>query len=242
MKNKIIPGIYVLALITVLIVFVGVYMMTHISDIFALIYSSILSGVLIVLISIIVYLSLYNASEPFYKKMAFTDILTGYENRMAFEHRLKVCGPMADRGVSVTMIIFDLNTLKIINDTLGHNAGDAYLKNTADLIFDNLDGKAPLYRIGGDEFASIMVGSNEMDLQRIMHNLRTEKRPVYKDHRFNCAYGAATFSLGIDKSLRDVFKRADDAMYIEKRRQKNYIDVRRLNSENPLVCKEWVTG
>jgi len=226
MKRKLIVGIYVLAVIIVLVVSACVYMMTYISYRFAFIYSSVLSGVLIVLISIIVYLSMNSAGEPFYKRMAFIDMLTGYENRMAFEHRLKVCGPIADRGVSVTLMIFDLNTLKTINDTQGHKAGDIYLKNSANLIHKSLRGKAPLYRIGGDEFASILVGLTETDLQKIMHNLRNEKRTVYKNYHFDCAYGAATFTIGVDNSLRDVFKRADSAMYIVKKKQKNLVNVR----------------
>jgi len=241
MKNKLILGIYILAIVTVLIVSIGVYMMTHLSYRFALIYSLVLSGVLIILTSIIVYMSIRNTGEPFYKKMAFTDMLTGYENRMAFEQRLKACGPIADRGVSVTMIIFDLNTLKLINDTFGHRAGDMYLKNTADMIYQNLGGKAPLYRIGGDEFASIMVGIKEIELQVIMQNFRKEKRMAYKNHPFNCAFGAATFSSRIDKSLRDVFKRADDAMYIEKKRQKSYLEAINRSNDSQVVYKEWIT-
>ena len=174
------------------------------------------------MMSFVIYLSTTSTGEAGYKRMAFTDILTGYENRMAFEHHLKACASLADRGEAVTLIIFDLNTLKKINDTYGHKAGDIYLKNTADYIFENLDGKAPLFRIGGDEFAAIFVGSGEVELDVIMQNMRTEKRIVYKNYPFNCAFGAATFESGMDKSLRDVFKRADEAMYLEKIKAKMY--------------------
>ena len=204
----------------VLISSADIYGFTSFSSRFALFYNSITSGVLLILISVIAYLSLGTTGEPYYKKMAFTDILTGHENRMAFEHRLRACGPLADRGESVTLIIFDLNTLKKINDTHGHKAGDTYLKNTAQFIFENLEGRAPLYRIGGDEFASILVGLKEVDLEIIMQNLRTERRKVFKNYQFNCAFGAATFIVGMDNSMRDVFKRADEAMYVEKIRAK----------------------
>jgi len=200
----------------VLISSADIYGITHISQRFALYYNSITSGVLLILISVIAYISLSSNGEPNYKKIAFTDILTGHENRMAFEHRLRACGPLADRGESVTLVLFDLNILKKINDTYGHKAGDTYLKNTADLIFDNLEGRAPLYRIGGAEFASIIVGLKENELDIIMQNMRTERRRVYKNYPFDCAYGAATFVVGMDKNLRDVFKRADEAMYVEK--------------------------
>ena len=220
MKNRIILSTYILAVIMVLVSTADIYGFTNFSQRFALFYNSIFSGMLLILISVIAYLSMNTTSEPYYKKMAFTDMLTGHENRMAFEHRLRACGPLADHGESVTLIVFDLNTLKKINDTHGHKAGDTYLKNTADFIFENLEGRAPLYRIGGDEFASIIVGINETELEVILQNMRTEKRKVYRNYRFSCAFGAATFIVGMDKSLRDVFKRADEAMYVEKIRTK----------------------
>jgi len=188
----------------------------------AAVYSLVLSGTLLVLISIIAYLSMSRVTEPFYKKLAYTDLLTGYENRMAFEHRLRECGELADQGKNVTLIICDVNNLKTVNDTQGHEAGDDYLKNTADLIFQNLGGKGSLYRIGGDEFAVIIAERKESEVESIMESLRREKRPAYKTQLFSCACGAATFTKGVDESLRDVFKRADEAMYIEKKRQKGF--------------------
>jgi len=186
----------------------------------AAIYSLALSGALCVLIFVIAYLSMNRATEPYFRKLAYTDFLTGYENRMAFEHRLRVCGDLAESGRSVTLIIFDVNNLKTINDVQGHEAGDTYLKNTADLIFDNLFGYGTLYRIGGDEFASIIVDRDEAEIDRVMNALKMEKRMAYKTQQFSCACGAATFKKGVDNSMRDVLGRADAAMYAEKKRQK----------------------
>jgi len=186
----------------------------------AMIYRLALSGGLLLLISVVAYLSMSRATEPFYKKLAYTDLLSGYENRMAFEHRLRECGDMANEGKNVTLLIFDVNNLKTINDTEGHEAGDKYLKNTADIIFDNLKGRGPLYRIGGDEYAVIFADRKESEIEDVLNSLRNEKRPAYKKQPFSCAFGAATFQKGVDETLRDVFKRADEAMYIEKKRQK----------------------
>jgi len=186
----------------------------------AAIYSLALSGALCVLIFVIAYLSMNRATEPYFRKLAYTDFLTGYENRMAFEHRLRVCGDLAEQGRSVTLIIFDVNNLKTINDVQGHEAGDAYLKNTADLIFDNLFGYGALYRIGGDEFASIIIDRDEKEIERVMNALKMEQRMAYKTQEFSCACGAATFTKGIDNTMRDVLGRADVAMYAEKKRQK----------------------
>ena len=140
---------------------------------------------------------------------------------MAFEHRLREAGNLADKGERVTLIICDVNNLKVINDTQGHKVGDAYIKSTSDILHSNLRGSGPLYRIGGDEFASIITGKDEDFIRDVMNSLRAENRIAVKGQRFSCACGAAMFTPGIDKTLRDVFKRADDAMYMEKKRQKS---------------------
>jgi len=155
------------------------------------------------------------------KKQAYTDFLTGCENRMAFEHQLRKIGDSAKQGQSVAMIIYDVNNLKTINDTKGHDVGDEYIKNTVKIISEHLSEYGPLYRIGGDEFASLIVGREEIEIERIMHALRTERRMVLDNHPFDCAFGAAFFIRDIDQTMRDVFKRADDAMYEEKRQQKD---------------------
>jgi len=184
------------------------------------IFSFALSGGLLAVISVIAFVSMSRVSEPFYKKLAYTDLLSGYENRMAFEHKLRECGDMADEGKNVTMLIFDVNNLKTINDSEGHEAGDKYLKNTADIIFENLKGRGPLYRIGGDEYAVIFADRKESEIEDVINSLRNEKRPAYKKQPFSCAFGAATFEKGKDETLRDVFKRADEEMYKDKKRQK----------------------
>ena len=185
------------------------------------IYSLALSGALIVLFSIIAFLSMSRATEPFYKKLAYMDLLTGYENRMAFEQRLREAGAQRDRGKSVTMIIFDVNNLKSVNDTLGHKQGDAYLKNTADTLSQHIGSTGSLFRIGGDEFATIFIDAAAADVDKILVGIRTEKRQVIRNYQFSCACGAATFDKDVDKTMRDLFARADKEMYEDKKRQKS---------------------
>ena len=186
----------------------------------SMIYRLALSGGLLMLISVVAYLSMSRATEPFYKKLAYTDLLSGYENRMAFEHKLRECKELAEQGKNVTILVFDVNNLKTINDTEGHEAGDKYLKNTADIIHDNLHGMAPLYRIGGDEYTVVFADRSESEIEGVIESLRNEKRIAYKKQPFSCAFGAATYNKLEDESLKDTFKRADEAMYIEKKRQK----------------------
>jgi len=184
-------------------------------------YSLALSGALIVLFSIIAFLSMNRATEPFYKKLAYMDLLTGFENRMSFEQRLREAGTQVDRGKSITLMIFDVNNLKVVNDTLGHKQGDIFLKNTADILAQHIGDAGPLYRIGGDEFATVLGDNGESESERILTGIRAEVSPVLKNQLFSCASGAATYDKNIDRNLRDVFSRADHAMYNEKRRQKS---------------------
>ena len=202
------------------------------------VYSIALSGALIVLFLIIAFLSMSKASEPFYKKLAYTDLLTGYENRMSFEQRLREAGAQLDRGKSITMIIFDVNNLKTVNDTMGHKSGDAYLKNTADVLFQHIRSEGLLYRIGGDEFASIFVDIGEKELNRLLKRIRNEARLVLKNNPFSCACGAATFNKSTDKTLRDVFARADKEMYKDKKRQKDLISRKDVPNESDIEIQQ----
>jgi len=182
----------------------------------ALRYSLILSGGLLIIISVISYLSMSRVSEPYFKKLAYTDFLTGYENRMAFEHRMREVSDLAQRGGPVAMIICDVNNLKKINDTQGHKVGDAYIKNTADIISMNLRDAGPLYRIGGDEFASIITYKEQREIDVIMDALQRENRIAVPGQHFSCACGYAIYTRGVHFSMRDVFKDADEAMYKSK--------------------------
>ena len=187
------------------------------------IYSLSLSLAFIAIISILSYLSMIKVSEPFYRKLATRDFLTGLHNRLAYEQRLASCEPLLSGNIDITIIIFDVNNLKRVNDTLGHKQGDVYIANTAKIISEHVSGLGDTYRIGGDEFAAIIVGKKQHEIEKLLDNLRKERRPVLGKHSFSCAFGAATYQPNVDIGLNALAKRADDEMYIEKARQKqNY--------------------
>jgi diguanylate cyclase (GGDEF)-like protein len=184
------------------------------------IYSLALSGALILLFSAIAYLSMNRVSEPFYKKLAYTDMLTGCENRLAFEQYLLECEANLENEPQITILVFDLNNLKVVNDTQGHKQGDLYLINTAKIIKDNLGDLGRLFRFGGDEFAAVIIGQPEAKIQNLLSAFNNEKRMAVKNQRFSCAVGAATYDKEQDKNLKEVLERADMLMYEEKKRQK----------------------
>ena len=187
------------------------------------IYSIALSVVLVAIISIIANIFLSKVNEPFYKKLAYIDFLTDCENRLAFEHRMRYCEDrIAKLGMDVTILVFDVNNLKVVNDTYGHKIGDQYLVATSDIIKKHLAGIGPLFRIGGDEFASIILGKNEKQMEDVVKKLKEEQRITIKERPFSCPVGAATYQKDIDENLRDTFARADENMYKEKIRGKQH--------------------
>lgn len=87
-------------------------------------------------------------------EIALYDKLTGLNNRYAFEKELK--NIEENNNITPVLVIFDVNGLKFINDTFGHNEGDALIKAASDAIKASFELYGTCYRIGGDEFAAII--------------------------------------------------------------------------------------
>lgn len=159
-------------------------------------------------------------SDSYFKKLAYTDALTGVGNRMAFELDIARLQPDLSDS-SVCLVVFDLNCLKQVNDVFGHAVGDQYIKKVAELISMYFDGLGACYRIGGDEFAAVLINRSEQEvnaglaqLELGLHNASAE------GIQLSVAYGQAWFTKGEDENLRSVFVRADSAMYSNKRQGK----------------------
>ena len=117
--------------------------------------------------------------------------------------------------------MIDVNFLKRVNDTYGHEKGNSYLKNAADMI-SSVFGSEHLYRIGGDEFVAVLEGNARNGAEERMRTFREEVRKKQEDEslqpweRVSAAIGIAVYEKGKDQSADDVLKRADQAMYAAK--------------------------
>ncbi len=150
-------------------------------------------------------------------RKAFRDGLTGVKNKLAYLESLTELEMQAkDHSFDgYGVVVFDLNGLKAINDTLGHEAGDEYLKSACKLICEHYK-HSPVYRIGGDEFVVILRGSdfdNRDLLKAQFDSLIDENR---KNGKVIVSSGMAVFDSGIDESYTEVFIRADKKMYERK--------------------------
>ena len=118
----------------------------------------------------------------------------------------------------------DINNLKAINDEHGHRAGDQYIKGCCHMICEVFK-HSPVYRIGGDEFAVLLQGSDYVNRKELCQQLRADyertsaQRDVSPWLRYSAAVGMAEKAAD-DNSVELVFRRADEAMYRDKVRIK----------------------
>ncbi|MFI3249610.1 MAG: GGDEF domain-containing protein [Eubacteriales bacterium] len=143
------------------------------------------------------------------------------KNRNAYEVDLN---NLIVRGKSemVGVIVADINGVKEVNDRLGHSAGDDYIRMVADVIRENKTSTMVAYRTGGDEF-SIFIQDAELEemknfVETCIYQVKHQKK--FSNMRCSLACGYTIFDSEQDKTLNDTYKRADDLMYAEKRRQK----------------------
>lgn len=149
--------------------------------------------------------------------MAYTDQLTGVKNTHAYvEAEKKVderisAGELKDFGV----IFFDLNGLKITNDTKGHEAGDVLLQDACRLICRKFK-HSPVYRIGGDEFVAMLEGEDYENRKTLLAEFDTQMEENQERGGVVIATGLAVYRPGKDNSYRRIFERADHRMYDRK--------------------------
>lgn len=148
--------------------------------------------------------------------LAYVDALTEVPNRMAYMEKLHELERARDLLVSTVVVVFDLNNFKAINDTWGHSCGDEVLKKAASLLVRTFDGEKDfVYRIGGDEFAAISVGTNT---QQITEKLEKLKGIQNGEIPYSISSGYSFVNTAEDNSMEQAFSRADEMMYTAKRR------------------------
>ena len=151
------------------------------------------------------------------KQMAYTDSLTGVKSSHAYvETEKQVDQRIADRELKeFGVIVFDLNGLKEINDTRGHDAGDQYIQEACRLICAQFK-HSPVFRIGGDEFVVFLEGEDYRNRKILLAAFETAIEDNLRTGGPVVASGLAVFRPGHDNSYRRVFERADQRMYDRK--------------------------
>lgn len=156
------------------------------------------------------------------------DALTGVKSKHAYLETEKTLNLQIRIGhaPSFAIMILDVNDLKKVNDNAGHHAGDQYLRNACRIICE-IFRHSPVYRIGGDEFVTVVRDQDYERLDDLASMMREHNETALKSDGIVIACGMARFSG--DDCVAAVFEKADRIMYENKKELKARKDV--LSSE-----------
>ena len=149
---------------------------------------------------------------------AFTDSLTHVGNTNAYQEELQHLNKQIEDGsADFCALVFDIDNLKIVNDRFGHAEGDRIIRGAAAAIAD-VFGRDRTFRIGGDEFIAIPLGLTEAQVKSKLLSIDAaidafNASSVQPAAVLSLSSGVAFYRKGEDKSFRDIFIRADEAMY-----------------------------
>ena len=154
-------------------------------------------------------------------ELARRDELTHTKNSTAWrEVEKELQRQVLENSGPFGILIADINGLKMINDTEGHKAGDEYIKACC-LLVCRIFHHSPVFRIGGDEFTVILRDQDFESRDSLLSLLRSQvEKNIRRGSGPVIASGLAEFEPGRDRSVADVFNRADSRMYQEKARLK----------------------
>jgi len=160
------------------------------------------------------------------KLLATTDRLTGAFNRLKFDDIIAIETARAKRYKQpLSLLMFDIDKFKNVNDTFGHDTGDEVLKVVASLIKTNIRKMDYFFRWGGEEFILVVPETNVEGAKTFAENIRK----IIQDYTFNVVK-KVTISIGVSQFKNDdtadvLIKRADEALYVAKENGRNRVEV-----------------
>ncbi len=175
------------------------------------------------------------------RRQARSDPLTGLENRSRF---IELLGAALEQRSTreLTVLFVDLDDFKRVNDDLGHVAGDELLVSAAGRLRSCLRDGDVAGRMGGDEFAALLVGASGSEVRAVADRILEQLRRPFSVHdqqlRVSASIGGAI--VGCDLEPRDALRRADQAMYCAKSRGKDTYEI--VHATSHLTDREVSIG
>ncbi len=149
------------------------------------------------------------------ERMALTDPLTGMPNRRHAVVFIESAFAAAQRGIPLTVVLFDLDRFKDFNDTQGHGAGDGALRAVGEILLRSTRRMNLTARWGGDEFLSILSETPAEGGRVFAERVLSEIRQAFPSGTITASAGVAPYTRQMDSPGR-LLVRADDALYLAK--------------------------
>ena len=156
------------------------------------------------------------------RKMAAIDPLTGIKNKYAFAQWEEEFNGRINEGTQepFSVVVCDINDLKVVNDMYGHKEGDVCIKNACARICGVFN-HSPVFRVGGDEFVVILIGEDYLQRKRLLERINALPRhPSALRPGETVSAGMADFDRDRHSTLMSVAEEADKAMYARKQKLK----------------------
>ena len=164
----------------------------------------------------------FAAQNKVLQKKVYLDEATGLPNKNKCEEILNDPNPIPD-GEQVAMCVFDMNNLRTINNTLGHDKGDEYICSFAIQLRKAVPDEFFAGRDGGDEFIAVLKGLDHAGVRECLKKIREQSAEYSRQHPEMPISYAAGYALSSDfegSTMRELFRFADKNMYIDKNRAK----------------------
>ncbi len=176
------------------------------------------------------FVAVSRAQKKEIKYFSEFDALTGVYNRRAGYRKLnELKKQSSDRGYQIAICFIDVNGLKEVNDSLGHDTGDELIQSVASVIRDSVRGNDFVSRFGGDEFLIVFDRLEESGAEGIWKRITDKFAKInaeeQRPYRISVSHGVGLFVSNGEVSIDGIIARADEKMYEEKRKIKKGLKV-----------------
>jgi diguanylate cyclase (GGDEF)-like protein/PAS domain S-box-containing protein len=173
------------------------------------------------------YYNELEAANREFEKLATFDILTGAYNRRRFEEYVESAVDMKGmHGSPFSIIMFDIDCFKLINDIYGHNWGDRILQEVSEIVRASIREEDKLFRWGGDEFILLIPGKASEDAYKVAERVRKsieENNFGIQHDKIIISTGAGEYKTG--ESIDQFVSRVDDALLAAKSGGRNKVEL-----------------
>lgn len=179
-------------------------------------------GLVLIIATELIKVVRFAAQNKILQKKVYLDEATGLPNKNKCEEILNETEPILVNEL-VAMCVFDLNNLRTINNNLGHDKGDEYIRSFAIQLREAVPEEFFAGRDGGDEFIAVLKGLDHEGVRKCLQNIRNQATEYSRQHPEMPISYAAGYALSSDfegSTMRELFRLADKNMYIDKNRAK----------------------